>query len=374
MIRDQGCGNFTEYETRHSNENCIKEGLDILIDAAVDILCHLLKKKSQWAHSLIEECWETKIPILQRLAVFGFGKRDDHSSDKKLDCLLQSDLVYRFKTDVFEFLQQSYEGASDKMKQEILDRCLEGPERKELAEVDDRTVQYEIYNLLVWLSRIAPECSLTIHALRQLHGQNPEFRERDRPELDVWSSGVQHFDPIGGLNLDEMEAKGPEAVLAELLACQPTTPFGRSRSSYCSAISGVVTRNPVWGSSWVHELLARRLIDADLWSCVCQGWRDANLAPDQWRLVLVLVEQIEAPPNFLLSFTEVLEHGTRRAQFTLPDDQMESAQRIAERIWIISLQNDPTVGASHNDWLATAINHPGGSQRLRPFSRRTIVV
>src|SRR5260370_38684286 len=178
---------------------------------------------------------------------------------------------------------------------------MKGPCIESFAGLEKRNRDYEIYNFFVWLKRIAPECPLTNETIEGLCKEHPDFAGREHPELDHWSSGVQSVDPVGGLNLDEVEAQKPEKFLEELLDWKPQNPFGRSRASYCGAVSAVVTKNPEWGISWVHMLLERRLIDADLWYCVCQGWRNASLAPGQWRLLLDLVETIEAPAEFFRS-------------------------------------------------------------------------
>jgi len=355
------------------DENTFGKTADLLIDAARDILCHLLESVPPQAQALMNKFLESDIPVLRRLAIFGFGKRPDLSPDEKLRWLLRNDFVYRFKTDVFQFLQRCYAPASDEAKRELIGRCLRGPERKEFAGLDAPTRDYEIYNFCVWLKRIAPECLLTDAVLEVLRKRHPDFGERDHPELDYWSSSVHGIDPIGGLNLDELGARQPEAVLDELLACQPRSLLDRSRGSYCRAVSAIVTKNPEWGIPWLNTLLLRKLTATDLWYCVCPGWRNARLTPEQWRLVLGLAETIEAPSEFFPAFLEVLPQGTRGERSTLPDDQMEHAQRVAERIWRIALESTPTIqAASHGDWLATAINEPGG--RLAEFWLQRISV
>jgi hypothetical protein len=206
-----------------------------------------------------------------------------------------------------------------------------------------------------------------------LRAAHPDFGEREHPELDYWSGGVQSIDPVGGLNLEKLGSEEPEVFLNELLAWKPRNPLGRSRESYCSAVAAVVARKPEWGLSWVNTLVTRRLSDPDLWECVCQGWRNATLASGQWRLILALAEKVDAPNEFFQSFIDVLEHGSRRPQDALPDEHMDQAQRVADRIWKIALENLPDLeAASHKDWLTTALNHPGG--RLAEFWLQRISV
>ena len=59
--------------------------------------------------------------------------------------------------------------------------------------------------------------------------------------------------------------------------------------------------------------------------------------------MLDLAGTIEAPSEFFRSFVNVLQDGARRGQSTLPDDQMENAQRVAEQIWKAALENGPPI-------------------------------
>jgi len=343
------------------NENGFETILDLLIDAARDIVRLYAETQPMQAQALIDKFLLAGVPVLLRLAIFGYGKRADISADEKLQWLLQNSFIYKFKTDVFEFLQGSYRAASDGLKKRVIERGMEGPDREMNAGLEDRSRDYEIYNFLVWLKRIAPDCPLADEKLKILRDLHPDFGEREHPELDYWCGGVQSIDPMDGLNLDEAEAGQPEKFLDELLAWKPRNPFERSRASYCSAVSHIATKNLEWGISWIRVLIARKLNAADLWNCVCQGWRNATFDPEQWRRVLGLVETIEAPMEFFRSFVEVLEHGSRREQNALPEDQMEIAQRIAERIWRVALEESPPVQTPiHSDWLTTAINETGG--------------
>jgi Domain of unknown function (DUF4020)/SIR2-like domain len=352
---------FHRQSIERPNDNGFEKNWDLLVNVARDIVCDLLDARPQQAHALLERCFESNVPIFQRLAGFGLGMRADISPDEKLHWLLRNNLIYRFKTDVFQFLQRCYGGASDEAKSALIVRGLEGPKGERFAELEERTRDYEIYNLFVWLKRVAPGCALTKKTLDALHERHPDFSERERPELGYWFGGVQSVDPCGGLNPAEVGARTPEQVLDEIQNCAPRTPFERSPASYCSAVAAAVAMSPEWGISWVQALSAKKLAGPVLWECVCQGWREAKLTPEQWRLVLNLVETVEAPAEFLRSFVDVLDHGSRREQNALPEDQMEQAQRVAERIWSLALDDSSPVGTPvFKDWLSTSINEPGG--------------
>jgi hypothetical protein len=355
-----------------ANENGFKKTIDFVVDVAKEIVCHLADNKPQHISTLVEKCFVSEAPILRRLAVYGFGKRTDLSADEKLQWLLQNDLLYHFKTDVFEFLKRSYPLATDDAKCHLIERILKGPVGKIFEEVDEKTKQYEVFNFMVWLKRIAPQCSLTAEKFKRLHAENPHFEEREQPELDFWSGGAQWIEPTEGFNIDDIASGSTDVFLNKLLAWKPRHPMDRSRSSYCSVVSTIVAKTPEWGLSWIQTLVARKLDDSDLWTCVCQGWRNANLTSEQWKSLLDLAEQIEAPSEFFSSFADVIENGSRKEKQSLPDDLMEQAHRVANRIWTRALHATPPREKPSQDWLGTAINDPGG--RLAEFWLQRISV
>ena len=100
--------------------------VDILIDAGRDILNHFLQSNLQHAVSLMTGWFASDVPILRRLAIVGFARRTDWSCDQKLAWLVENDLIYQFKTDVFWFLQQVYPSATETARQSLLHSALGG--------------------------------------------------------------------------------------------------------------------------------------------------------------------------------------------------------------------------------------------------------
>ena len=334
--------------------------LDLLVDAAREILDLLIETKPQEGIALVAKWFNSGIPLLRRLAVHGYGRRTDVTPDEKLRWLLAHDLLYRFKTDVFEFLRRTYPLASETAKGEFHRIALQGPRGELHAHLEEKTRAYETFNLMVWVQRIAPDCGLVEQSLALLRRQNPEFSPRDFPDVDFWFSAAENKEPMAAFNMEEILAKPPSDFLDKLLAVRPTGPLDTSRSDYCGAVAAVTSKDPRWGIEWVRTLATRQLHDADLWHAVCQGWRNGALAPEEWRSTLGLMVEIQGPPAFFESFTDVLEHGARREQHAIPGELMPLAQKVAERVWREALEASPPQEHPHRDWLADAINHPGG--------------
>jgi hypothetical protein len=333
--------------------------IDVLIDAARDILDYLIETKPQYAAGRIETLFESKVPLLRRLAIYGFGKRNDISPDEKLYWIEKNNLLYFFKTDVFWLLQQTYPKASTNARERMIETALLGSKWELHENIEERTKHYEIFNLFVWLHRVAPNCSATKEALDSLKQKNLDFGEREFPQFSHWTGGVEEVD-YAKLNPEELSQKEPKNILNELLECKPQTPFDINRSTYCYAISTIIAKQPDWGMKWIELLLSRNIMDSDLWYCVCQGWRNANLSPEQWKFVLDVVVKIEAPREFYSAFAQILENGSRKESHTLPSSLMEQAETIAIKIWEVALKFTAAEHKSPDDWLGTAINESGG--------------
>ena len=275
--------------------------IDVLIDAAREILQHLLQARPREATDLIGRWFGSKIPMLRRLALHGFAQLGDITADAKLRWLLDNQLLYSFKTDVFGFLRQCYPLASEAARRELIGHAMQGPTDELFKGAEERSKAYERFNLIVWLKRIAPECTIADEALGQLKRQNPDFAARDHPDFDLWSSGVVSLEPSERFNVNEILTMEPAVFLNELQTAKPPSAFDRLGSDYRGAASAAVARQYEWGIGLLNALVKHGLADADLWASVCQGWRNATLAPEGWQRVLELAESVQAPRAFLRS-------------------------------------------------------------------------
>lgn len=333
---------------------------DALIDAGREILRHLNSTQSVLASGLIEKWHRSEIPILQRLAIHGFAENRSASADEKLAWLIRSDFLYKFKADVFWLLRHSYPQASDNARRLLLDRAMQGPKGRRFEQLAEGTKVYETFNLIVWLKRAAPNCPLVQERYYRLRRENPDFEEREFPELDFWFGGVRSIDPAEGFNIEEIVAKPADDFLAKILTGQHSRGIDGWGADPSSVVSAAVRNSPQWGVEFIRALIARELNTGDLWRAACQGWRDANISELQWDLILSLAETVEAPLEFFEAFAEVLEHGSRREQNAIPDPLMAQAQRVAERIWRSALATKSPDKSHYEDWLTEAINRPGG--------------
>src|SRR5438046_3149136 len=104
--------------------------LDALIDAGRDVVAHSVKAKPNEAFAQATNLFASNVPILQRLAVFGIAHATRPTADEKLRWLLQHNLIYQYKTDVFRFLELNYPNASDDLRRHVVDAASAGPTGK----------------------------------------------------------------------------------------------------------------------------------------------------------------------------------------------------------------------------------------------------
>jgi hypothetical protein len=57
--------------------------------------------------------------------------------------------------EVFRILADAFPRASTRSQMTLLDRVGLGPQEEDVSGLDERTREYEIYNLLVWLHQVA---------------------------------------------------------------------------------------------------------------------------------------------------------------------------------------------------------------------------
>jgi hypothetical protein len=350
--------------------------LDSLIEAARDVIAHRVRTSPNEAFAQAADLFASNVPILQRLAVFSIAHATQPTADEKLGWLVQHNLIFRYKTDVFRFLELNYPKASDDLRQRVVDAVSAGPAGTLFDGISEDTLLYERFNLLVWLQHVAPQCDHAREALETIRRMKPEFRERERPDLDFSFGEARWMDATEGFNVQAITAQDVRAFIASRPPPGDENHFDSERSRYCNSISAAATQNSEWGMSFLNELASSGVSEADLWSSVVAGFRNAKLSSQAWAAFLAFAVSTAAPRAFFEALTDVLEHGSTREADALPDDLMPLAQRVAQRIWSESLRHTTPSARQMTDWLTEAINRPGGKlatfwlQRISSAKRR----
>ena len=78
----------------------------------------------------------------------------------KIAWLLEKDWLFKFglKHEVFRLLALAYPSASEASRRSVSGESSRGSDRDVTDERDRDLHEYEKYNVLVWLNRVAPDC------------------------------------------------------------------------------------------------------------------------------------------------------------------------------------------------------------------------
>lgn len=339
-------------------------GVDLLVDAARDTLEWMLEHRTENTRRTIEVWFAHDVPLLKRLAVHGVAESPALSADEKLEWVLQKELLYDFglKHEVFRLLAGAYPAANESLQQHLLDRARLGPQGEDARGLEESTRQYEVYNLLVWLHRAAPDSHLTTERFEEMQlAHQGEFEPREHPDL---SSYVSSLAPTQSpITVEDLLAEGCGERVDWLMSYQGDRTERITRNRLLETVGEAVARSYPCGRDLSMALRERGAWDSDLWGAILRGWREGPLNDDQWAGVLhFLIDQPELY-RFAHEISDLLEESVRqdRDEGSIPLSHLPLAETVAERLWVTL--GDPPTGAEQNDnerWLGEAINHPGG--------------
>lgn len=335
-----------------------ENGLGVLIDVACELLEWNIANRPRRADFWIDTWASSGCRLLRRLAIFGVAKSSHWSPDKKIGWVLENDLLYGYgyKHEVFLVLQSAYPDASEPSRIAILERAVKGFR----ADIDDNTKDYEIFNLLHWLTQVAPDCSRASARFAEIASKHPEFGPRDHPDMDSWIGPVR----VGWESPStdgELLSKTPEEQLEFLISYKPEHPFGPSREGLIENLKKAVAHRYDWGVALAHSLKRRELSQPDLWKAVVDGWRQTDLTAGQWEETLGFLLETDQVLTFVVyEASNLLEYGIAKSSNQIPDSCLDSAVRLSEKLWSVCTSSDEGKQEKAKDWLFVAINWPAG--------------
>lgn len=333
---------------------------DALVGAARDIIRFITKNDKAEATRLIQSWFSSEVPILKRLAIYGFAIRPYASANTKILWVLKHDLLFRsaVKPEVFGLLRQCFPVASEQVRRKIVQRIKKG--RTEEVDADEHSKYYERYNILVWLEKSDPACEIVKQEIKLIHAKYPSFRPRERPDLNYWMSSSSEVEE-SSLNLDEILEKPPSDFLDRLPALRTGEPTDFFRNDPVYAIMKLIAKEPSWGFALQAEILERQIVDTDIWTQIFNGWREAKLDSTKW---IEWFDTIDRITN--LSFaqasgiTDVLYTHGQRKEWAIPENLMDRAYVLSQRVWETVEKHTEVESTTIGDWLILAINRPSG--------------
>lgn len=333
---------------------------DVLIDAARDVLEWMVAHKPDQALAWIEALVESDIPLLKRLALHGMAKNPSLDADAKIGWLLKLGWLYApgLKHEVFQLLKVTYPNATQQAREDLL-REAERPRQGRNSVEDDDIWDYERYNLLYWLHGVDPQCSLAASRFASLQESHPQFKPRKYPDLVSWSE--EWVGPSSPISIDELLAKNLPDVVDYLLTFKGESFMGPDRPGLLDTVRRAVAQSFDWGWRLAGELQRRCEWISDLWEGIIRGWRDGKLTEGEWRAALqFLIDHLSQLHAVARLIADLLKTAVEKEEGALPSTVLPLAECLAETLWAIVEAECPVSTVETEDWLTTALNHPGG--------------
>ena len=348
-----------------SDHGRINGGLGVLIDAAFNLINWSIQNRPVRSDALIELWFSSDSFLLKRLSILAVALSAHWSADRKMQWLLERDLLYArgLKHEVFTVLKNAYPRSSEDLRTATIARASQG--YKPVPVGAERTAEYEKYNLILWLHESDPNCPDANAAFSEIQAAHSDFGARGRPDLDVEFGPVQVGlqSPLG---VEELLSKPPGAHIEFLLSYEPDRPFGPSRDGLADNLTTAAVRDYTWSWELAQELQRREALKPDIWAALIRGWASSVLRDTAWHDVLTLLDSTNALHGRLVTdIANLLEDGVKKAEQPIPSDCFAVAADLSKKLWrIAAAKPSPEKPVPEPDWVMRAINHPAGRLTL----------
>jgi hypothetical protein len=253
-------------------QNGFPRVFDCLIDMLRECVEYLAAHRSDEGGALIARLGVTDVPLLRRIAMYGWQVRADRTADEKIDHVVESGELFAFATrrEVYRLIETTASAAADGARARLLTAILAGPDPiLSLGEDKDRRM---IFELLDWLARAVPDDARVTGALASYQTANPGLAPSPHPGFDRWTES--HFGTTSPVSAEELHGSRTVAEIETLLqahaAADPETFFGWT-IRMPQVVSDAARENPTWAIGLLSDLLANGAWDHPFWSYLFDG-------------------------------------------------------------------------------------------------------
>jgi hypothetical protein len=310
-------------------------------DAVIDGLRAYGEKALLVRPGLPERWWSLGRTLFPRLALHLLAADESRTPDLKIAWLLERSLLYsaELKHEAYRVLQAAIGTASEETRDRLLAAVQAGPGLPEETPDLDRYTAYATYNLLVWLTTVAPEWSEAASALTAMQAANPHFAPRDHPDFDssmsigTWGGKL----PMEPEDFARAFANDPAAALDDLLTRDYSErDFDQPGwGDALSLVGRVAESRPELGEQ-VWTLIGERTdLDTradDLHQAVMEGWSKAELGEVADTAVARVASQV-AVPESARSVSRFLLEQIRRQIESDETPALAAMRTIALDLW-----------------------------------------
>ena len=338
-------------------QNVFLEAIDVLIDAARDCLEWLASNQADAAARWCDRLVCSDAPLLRRLAVHGLSKREDLTTDDKIDWLLRHVDLHELpiRHEVFRAVGIVYPQAGRERRETLIETVwtYRWPDEEHPAEREYTARQH--FDWFDWLHQSDPNCALARRALDMVLAEYPNFESREHPDLLRWMSldweGLQtSWTP------EELLSTPASYWLDDLLSFQVAEGEESNRRTLLNHVAEAATQNFDWGLDLANVLGETEKWDTDLWSTLIHAWSRMELDENRYSKVLSWLGKVELHPRHNREIADALYTLLREGRSSYALNLLPQANEIAATLWRHLDPIEPT--EEIDDWLRFAINYP----------------
>lgn len=349
-------------------QNSSLHDIDVLIDAARDLIEWLLANQHSSGVGLRGQWLGANTPVLRRLGIHAMTVDDQVPVDEAVTLIVTRGWLYELgvKHEVFQLLKAKYGLAGEAVRRQLLTASLADalPGEDEDAR---RTSAYERFNLAGWLHEAAPDCPFTTAHFQKLQEESPTFVRRSHPDLSSWGTVATWVGPKSPVSVDELLAKSPSEAVPWLATYEGKQGDfdGPDRHGLLAVVRESVGRNWTWTVAIMEGLQQDGIWISDLWGALLDGLAAAQHAPEEWEAIVEILDRMpelarEAGRDLLDLLQKFVEEDAAKVRCKVVLRAMSIARRAVEG----GEHGDTVMSGDQRDWLALAINHVGGKAAI----------
>lgn len=349
---------------KHEQDENNRRSFDVLIDAGRDILAHLLKTKGLRSEGrrLIESWFASGIPLLRRIAIHGVSIAQYWKSTKKIEWLLNKNLIHRtpYKHEVFQVIKAAIGGCEEGTVEKLVEQALPTEPLEVDADEAKSIREYEKYNLLEWMNRYAPESELIQKELNKVLDANPNYKPRKHPDLGHWTSGVHQVIPDSPHTRDELREMTMPKLVDLLITFKKRDPldFRDQRRGLLETMLSVVVSDFEWSMRLALKLVDEKNQKSDVWYNLIKGWEKSRLSDEEWGVVIEFLSAHPSIHSNTDATCDLLENGAKKEE-KIAEPVLTGMEQLADLVWS-EISKSSGVDKSSEDWLSVAINNGAG--------------
>lgn len=156
------------------------------IDSMIDGLRIVGERLHPDMPELPERWWQFERILFRRLALHLVAEDSSRTADDKITWLTDRQALFLngMKREVFRVLADASSGANAASRAVLLESVRLGPQFPEDVPDVARHIAYSKFNILIWITRAAPEWVEAAAELDAIRSEYPDFAEREAPDQD----------------------------------------------------------------------------------------------------------------------------------------------------------------------------------------------